>query len=229
MSPTNSNPTPKSSSRGLHWIHVSAGFFSIIGCLVFLGLKAIPVHGDDSSPLRWFDLDRELNITTFFSCSLLFAAGGLAWLYARRLDKGQTMIKFLGAFFIFMGFDEGLKIHETAEKITNIDWQLLYLPLILAGGIGWLMIWWRNPGLPRLLWSIGAAAWVASQLLEACQWGWWWTPDEAIDSYSSLMVTEETLEMLGSTFFILTLFKINWPSGLKASSPARKSEGAPST
>ena len=76
------------------------------------------------------------------------------------------------------------------------------------------MIWWRNPGLPRLLWPIGAAAWVASQLLEACQWGWWWTPDEAIDSYSSLMVTEETLEMLGSTFFILALFKINWPKGL---------------
>ena len=44
------------------------------------------------------------------------------------------MIKFLGAFFIFLGFDEGLKIDETAEKITDIDWQLLYLPLISRRG-----------------------------------------------------------------------------------------------
>ncbi len=210
---------PKTTPGGLRWFHITVGLMTVIIGLVALGLKAIPVHGDDSSPLRWFDLDRELNFTTFFSCALLFGAGWLAVLYSRQVDKNQILIKFLGGFLIFMGLDEGLKIHETAEKITGVDWQLLYLPLLLAGGIGWLLVWWRNAGIPRALWTLGAAAWVISQLLEACQWGWWWTPDVATDSYSSLMVTEEALEMTGSTFFIAALFKLNWPFGMKAKQP----------
>ena len=61
----------------------------IITAAGIFGWLALPAHGDDSSLWRWFDLDRELNLTTFFSAGLLLVN---AWLAVKDEAKGRILI-----------------------------------------------------------------------------------------------------------------------------------------
>ena len=171
------------------------------------GILAVPTHGDDSSLWRWFDLDRELNFTTFFSAGLLLVNAWLVLLLIRGNHVGRVAFG-LVAIFTLMGFDEVLKFHETLEKATGIDWQILYSPIILVAGLAWAYIWLNSSGLTRILWIGGAFAWGSSQVLEAAQWGWFSSDSEKADGYNLSMITEELLEMIGSGLFLLALLRL---------------------
>lgn len=177
----------------------------IITAAGIFGWLALPAHGDDSSLWRWFDLDRELNLTTFFSAGLLLVN---AWLVMQLIKAGHTGRLAIGlmAIFLLMGFDEVLKFHETLEKVSGIDWQILYLPIILFAGVAWVSVWLNCRDLTRALWTGGAFAWGASQFLEAAQWGFFGT--EKADNYNVSMVAEEVLEMIGSSMFLLALLRL---------------------
>ena len=53
---------------------------------------------------------------------------------------------------------------------------------------------------------------MASQLLEAAQWGWFPEPysegDKKVEGYVAMMLCEEVLEMTGSAFFALTSVRL---------------------
>ncbi|MDF1657007.1 MAG: hypothetical protein P1U58_05305 [Verrucomicrobiales bacterium] len=176
----------------------------VIAITIFAGLGVFASSRESGTFLNLFHLDRELNFTTLFSAFLLVANGW--FLYRIHLLHGPlpAPIRFLGFIFLFMGADECLKIHETAERLTGIDWQLLYLPLIAAAGFGWLRFAITQRGLQLLLWILGAVAWGSSQLLEAVQWNW--GGGIQIANYLSMMIGEEILEMSGSACFLVTLF-----------------------
>jgi len=195
------------------WKTVGALLLSMILLLGVLGILAVPVHEKPGTWLRWVDLDRELNVPMAFSAFLLAASGWLVIQLVRvgRLKRGAIA---LGAFLIFMAIDEMVKVHETLEKVTGIDWQLIYLPIVLIAGLGWLSIWLTGDVLTRILWAGGAACWVLSQGLEAIQWGGLFTDGDKVAGYTVMMVAEELLEMTGSALFLLTLFRWRWPEGL---------------
>lgn len=180
------------------------GLIAILGGLGILGAEAV-----DGEAHSLFNMDRELNPATAFSSFLLLLGGVLAIRAIRRgilPSKAAGGIAFL---FIFMAMDESLKIHETAEKLLKVDWQILYLPILLFAGISWVLLWFRGDRLFRWLWFAGAAAWVCSQLLEAGQWGWWWGDgDSKADSYHLLVIWEEILEMAGSALFCVALHRV---------------------
>ncbi|MEM6916480.1 MAG: hypothetical protein AAF491_07940 [Verrucomicrobiota bacterium] len=181
----------------------AAALFSVIGVFALTGVATALLP---QGATHWiFHLDRELNLATFFSAWLLFASG---WLILRHKLGGEVLplpIRFLAALFLFMGADECLKIHETMEKLTGVDWQILYLPIILAAGIGWIQVIRLFCGAGRFLWFAGAVAWASSQLFEAAQWGWW-VAETKVNGYIFLMTAEEILEMLGSAFFLVAVY-----------------------
>jgi hypothetical protein len=189
------------------WKIVAVALALLITAAAVCGILAVPAHGDDSSLWRWFDLDRELNFTTFFSAGLLLINAWLVLLLIRGNQVGRVAFG-LVAIFTLMGFDEVLKFHETLEKTTGIDWQILYSPIILVAGLAWAYIWLNIAGLTRILWTGGAFAWGSSQVLEAAQWGWFASNSEKADGYNLSMITEELLEMIGSGLFLLALLRL---------------------
>ncbi|MFT4549965.1 MAG: hypothetical protein ACI8XO_001133 [Verrucomicrobiales bacterium] len=192
------------------WLTIA--LVTCIALLGTLGTFALRAPQDALGLMALFHLDRELNLVTLFSAALLLTSGYLVYLLVKAGDSGRAIIG-LAFLFAFMGFDEMLKIHETSEKLTGVDWQILYSPIILFAGAGWLLLFLRSAGVTRTLWVGGAACWVASQLLEAGQWGW--GSDVETANYDSLMVCEELLEMTGSMLFLLTLFRLLLPQGLR--------------
>ena len=98
--------------------------------------------------------------------------------------------------------DEVAQLHEKVEKYSDIDFQTAYIPVFAVAA--W--IWWRLiravEGVPRALLVGGAAAWAASQFLELVQYG---DGDERVELFEPMAITEEVLEMIGSTMFLLAV------------------------
>ncbi|MGV6818664.1 MAG: hypothetical protein ACWA44_15520 [Thiotrichales bacterium] len=182
------------------------------------GLITLPHHGSNDIAWRLFDLDRELNLVVLFSSLLLL---GNALMVAKLiqqnyLSRGSFL---LAAIFLFMALDEMLIIHETLEISLATDWQIIYLPIMLLAGLGWVQVLARSSGIVRVSWFLGAAAWALSQLLE--QWQWIDSPGGSIEAihYNVMMVSEELLEMIGSTLFLYALFRWMWPGGALIRAP----------
>ena len=183
-------------------------------------IVAVGVLGARYGPaVRILDLGHELTIPAAVSGGLLAAAALAAFIVARlglRDGFGGVSAVALGSFFVLMALDEMLYLHERLETVTGIDWQILYLPLVLVGAVAWLAMirrLWSHP-LAAALFASGAAAWLASQVFEAVQW------DGDVLVYRWMNVPEELLEMTGSALFALGLL-----SGLQAS--LRAADGRP--
>jgi len=92
--------------------------------------------------VRMVDLDQEGNLPTVFSSSLLLIAGFLFYLLHKsvNLKPKTTHYYWLGLsfIFIFLGFDEGAKIHETLGDYTENFVEAsgyLYYPWVLSYGV----------------------------------------------------------------------------------------------
>jgi hypothetical protein len=155
--------------------------------------------------LHGFDLDAEKNIPSAFSAALPIAAGILALVLAPRVAKGRQRLAWyaLAGAFVWMGFDEFAQVHETLERITGIDWQILYAPLVVVIAVAWFNVL-------RTLWPVvrarlmligGAAAWFLAQIIEQVQWN----GDQRRSGYTEMMGAEELLEMAGSALFLLSM------------------------
>jgi len=205
--------------RGSSPERTALALFATIGVLGVVGIFALEGRTEAHPMFRWFNLDRELNVVTLFSSGLLIWNGVLTARLIRIRELRGATPRILAGLFVFMGFDESLKFHETTEKLLGIDWQVAYCPLILLAGVGWMRFWWEGRSGIRWSWSLGAAAWVVSQVFEAWQWGWWWN-DAKVKGYDILMVSEEVLEMAGTALFVVAL--LSWLRSSRA-----KDESAP--
>jgi hypothetical protein len=167
--------------------------FTVLGSLYRLG-----------APLALFDLDREGRPPAAFSGALLVCAGVLGWLIGDTAAEVTVRGRWraIATLFVFLGVDEMLTIHESLDDMTGVFWQVLYLPIGLLAGVIWLMVLGRlrRDGRERLLFIGAPLAWLISQLLEAIQH----EPD-AVPGYAIMATAEESLEMIGSTLFLLGL------------------------
>jgi hypothetical protein len=157
------------------------------------------------------NLEEAINFPALFSGMLLYAVSGSALLAARSEPMPWVP---LAVFFAFMGTDELFKIHETIEHGTGVDWQIIYLPVVLVAGAFWLAALDRISRFSseRMLWLGGAAAWIIAQLLEVVS-------NAGGDNWTVLAGefsgAEEVLEMLGSSLFLLALFLVRSRSGAR--------------
>jgi hypothetical protein len=180
---------------------------AILGTLHVFVLELLPFDLDEEQHLERLDAGpwESIVVPALFSAAVLLVASGLAFVTSIRSKPLPWAM--LGLFFAFMGADEVLKFHENLEGAVHIDWQVLYLPLMLVGGACWLVAlrcMWEF-GTERLLWLGGAAAWIAASLIEF---------GIAFDYASSpllpdeTLLLEETLEMMGSAMFLLALYLV---------------------
>ena len=150
-----------------------------------------------------FDFDGEGKPLAAWSALVLGSAGVVGIALGRSDREGSVLNRWtvFGYFLVFMAFDEALAIHERFTEF-NIDWQRPYAPVIIAGGIAWLLVL-RAVQRPRerVLLVAGAASWAVAQFLEYMQW----ERSRRVDGYSILAGIEETLEVTGSLLFGLAL------------------------
>lgn len=181
---------------------VAAANGAVIALLGVLGVIFI-VFG---SPFGSFDLDGERNIPATYTAALFFSVAVLALLLG-RIDAAPGSSQLwvgLSAFFVFVSADEFGEIHERLERITGIDWQILYSPI----GVLALVLWFfvtrrlRSIGAGLLLFAVGTACGIASQVAEAVEYG---PGDERIKVFDELVVVEELLEMVGALLLGLAL------------------------
>ena len=147
-----------------------------------------------------FHLDRERNAPAALSAAFL-AAGGIAFLAAVAKGRLRPVSVGLAALLLLMAADELLEWHETLERRTGVDWQLLYAPVGLAGALVWLLVMrqLRGDRTATVLLAGGAAAWALSQVLERVEWD----GGRQVSGYGFMMPVEELLELSGSAMFLL--------------------------
>lgn len=76
---------------------------------------------------RLFDLDKEMNIPTWFSCLQLFLIGILLLFLCRYHERKKPptslFVSLFGLIFIFLSLDEFSKIHENVTRIlVKVEW-----------------------------------------------------------------------------------------------------------
>ena len=96
--------------------------------------------------VRLFDLDYEGNIPTLFSAILFFLNGVLFYLiYASTKQANKPYSAYwmgLALIFVFMGFDEGSRLHEEIGDLveTFIEAKgLLYFPWVIPYSVAFLI------------------------------------------------------------------------------------------
>jgi hypothetical protein len=146
---------------------------------------------------RFFDLNAEQSLAVVVSVGILFLAAAAAFAWSRRGDGGRPVLG-LVAFLVFMAVEEGAFLHERLESRLDVDWQILYLPVIAVGAWLWLRSLARLPRpWPAALLVLGAVSWALSQVFEALQW----KGERLVHVW--MLFPEEVGEMVGSALFAL--------------------------
>ena len=184
---------------------------AVFAGIAFFGVLGI-VHNDDHS--SQFYLDTEGVLPAKWSAAILLGGGLLTILAGLTLENiGRFWWVFLGLFFCFMGIDEWRAIHESLETSVGVNWEYLYLPVVLVGGIASLVVLRQMLPLrlPIVMFVGGGLAWFIAQVLEALQWDLA-APgsDEDILIHPWMVPPEEILEMTGSALFGLAILYVLW-------------------
>ena len=154
---------------------------------------------------RWdlANLDSELSVATYFSATLLWAAAAGWLLVALSARPRNRSLWIWWPVLAWLAIDEGAAIHERVEKWSGIDWQVLYLPIIIIAALAWwgVVRRYRKAGSIDVLLIVGAVCWAGALLLELIQH--WGGEPAAAAIYNPAMITEEAFEMAGSTVFLI--------------------------
>jgi hypothetical protein len=186
-------------TRALHKVASIRLARVVVPALVVIGIfgvvDTIRAATNSHSPLlEQMNLDGELNVPSFWSGGLLLAAALVATGVARLNDALRVPWAMLAVLFAFMAGDEIVQLHERVAYHTGVNWQLIYLPLMLAAAVAWASVVRRDRS-SRLGLLLGAAGWLVAQILELL----WY--------YGKLPLRveatpEEIAEMLGSLAFV---------------------------
>ncbi len=149
------------------------------------------------------NLDSEESAGMWLSAGLLWAVATCWLLIAMTARLRGPSIWIWWPALAWLALDEGNGLHERLERWSGIDWQILYLPVIGIVGTGWWGVLRRQRGERRVtsLLVAGAVAWAIALVLELIQ-NWGGVPVQA-SIYDPAMITEEALEMAGSSMFLL--------------------------
>ena len=200
---------------------------SIAAFLVFIHCVALAIYFYIDDPdvfgfVRLIDLDYEGNIPTLFSSLLFLINGGLLWLVYTGVKHSQQLYPRywlgLAVIFIFLGFDEGSRMHEQVgdflENFVQAD-GYLYFPWVIAYCTAFMLaviLYFRfYLSLDRALQirlflcaAVFLSGAVGVEILSAQQAD---TLGTSSLSYSILYTIEESLEMAGLILLVDTLLR----------------------
>ena len=218
-------------------------FYSLLLCELLLVFSDYFIHYTDyvteNGPLkRIFNLAREDSLGNWFGAAqLLFVAATLWLVYAVVRRTPATRWRkiswaLLAAFFTYMAFDDGARLHErlaTAAKgmlegsglleaYPSYPWQVVFAPLFIGGGLLLLDIFRRGLAerRSRILLGAGLALFVMAVGIDVLEGVPEYGPAGALEMLSDdgnyalrhyAKVTEEFLELLGGTCFWLAFLR----------------------
>ena len=157
------------------------------------------------SPFGIFDLNGERNAPATFSAALWTCASVLALLLARAEQPAAVgrLWQALSALLLFVGADEFGEVHERLERITGIDWQILYSPVALVAAVIWVLVGRRLHDRRGFgVFVAGTVCGVLSQVIEAVEYG---AHDRRVAAFDELVVGEELFEMSAAVLIGLAL------------------------
>lgn len=148
------------------------------------------------------NLDSEASIATIFAAALLWAAA-ICWMLiaAIELPRHWPTVGW-SVLLVLIALDEANAFHEALERRLEVDWQILYLPILAFGAyVCWRVLQRYWPSTTATLLVAAAGMWAVTLFLELVQnWG---GPPVRAAIYDPTMITEEGLEMVGSTLILL--------------------------
>jgi hypothetical protein len=169
---------------------VSVAVVAVTGSAALLG---------GSSP-ELLVINEEQTLPAYFGSALLLVAGALALGIGAARMPGEPLWPWLllGLVLLFLGLDEAAELHERLETRTGLPAPVVLAPVALAAFVGFAGIAPRLRATPPALalFVAGAIAWAISQALD---------PIHAVDWKSAI---EETLELIGSALFLLSLHTV---------------------
>jgi len=173
-----------------------------------------------------FNLDREMNVPTWFSSFLfLFSALLLHSVYRRENSAGRPFVsrwRLLAGVFVFLSVDEISAIHETLVESLRGAFHAggyLYFAWVIPGA-GFVVLlavilwgWFRSlPKAVRVAFGLAAAVFLAGALgLEMVGGNYVLLHGRDHFEYALLANLEEALEMSGLVLFIMGLLKMLGP------------------
>jgi len=178
--------------------------------------------------VRLIDMDYEGNIPTLFSSVLFFISALLFWMLGKWEGKQKQITSSqpsngrawfgLAAVFVFLGVDEGTKIHEyvgdfmerfvEAEGFLYFPWIVPYVAVFIVLVILYLPFFLRLSAETKKGLVISAILFLTGAVVFDSVGGW--EADRNSTStilYSVLYTIEEVLEMLGLIMLIKTLME----------------------
>lgn len=167
-----------------------------------------------------FDVERELNMPSFFSTLILLVAAGLtAVIYAleRRLHAAQTVMwAVLAGGFLYMAFDEAFSVHDkywgpfARSLLSGVDfggfllfaWVAIGIPLVAVLGLLFLPFLRSLPSIVRRRFVIAAAVFLSGAIGPEMLSANWAATVGSIVGYKLIAGVEEAFEMAGVIIFI---------------------------
>jgi hypothetical protein len=173
--------------------------------IALLGLLGI-LYLAAGSPFAVFELDGERNAPATYSAFVWTCLSILALLVGRAEQRpaAARVWQALSLPLLLVAADEFGEIHERLERITGIDWQILYSPLALVAAVLWILVGRRLRELQAGfgLFAAGTVCGFVSQVVEAVEYG---ANDQEISGFDELVVFEELLEMVAVVLIGLAL------------------------
>ncbi|RMF79290.1 MAG: hypothetical protein D6737_11980 [Chloroflexi bacterium] len=172
--------------------------------------------------VQLFNVNREGNIPTWFSSSiLLFAALLFAVIaYAVRQRGGTLQARWWGlaAILLYLSIDEAAAIHEKLTvplqdslHVTGylyFAWVLVGIPLALIVTLTYLRFVWHLPAHIRRLFFLAGAVYLGGALgVEIISANQWYLNDGTSLIFSTIGTVEEWMEMMGVVIIIYALLR----------------------
>ncbi len=196
---------------------VAIGTATVSGLGLAIELVHLGSHADAVERLvAFFSLSYEQNLPTWYASSLLLSCAGLLVAIgndARERDRRFALAWLvLGAGFAAMSLDEASELHEDLYGIVD-GGDLIYFDWVIPAGLAVVAIaaafvpFLRALPAPRRRDVLVAGAlYLGGALFMELPLGWW-TAGYGADSagYALIDWIEETLELVGASWFLLVL------------------------
>ena len=193
------------------------GIWLATGVICVLGLCAEVIDFVLGAPpivSETFSLSYERNVPTWYASSLLLACAVVA---ARAAPHAGTPRRWrvLSGIFVFMSLDEAIEIHEHLGGLVDgsgvffFSWVIPASVVVLGLGASMLpLLRALEPPVRRRV-VLSGIVYVGGALLMELPLGWW-TEQHGDDNlvYGLIDFVEESLELIGATLFVTTVWRI---------------------
>ncbi len=175
--------------------------------------------GLDNDLMQVFDLNRELNIPTWYATILLFVSSLLLWLLGWLSTHQRKHWYGLAAVFLYISMDEAAGLHERSDPIIrsyldvsgvfHFSWILAAVPIMIVLGLVFGKFILGLEKNARILMILAAIIFVGGGLGVEMIGGWYAEQyGQSNPVFSALSIVEESLELFGTVIFITALTRL---------------------